>query len=37
MPIISKPTRVGWITTTAIDHILPNSFPGRNFKTAIYR
>ena len=37
IPTINKPTRVTWKTTTAIDHILTNSFTDTVFKTAIFK
>ena len=37
IPTINKPTRVTRKTTTAIDHILTNSFTDTVFKTAIFK
>ena len=37
IPTINKPTRVTQKTTTAIDHILTNSFTDTVFKTAIFK
>ena len=37
IPTINKPTRVTQKTTTAIDHILTNSFPDTVFKTANFK
>ena len=37
IPTIKKPSRVTRKTTTAIDHILTNSFTNTVFKTAIFK
>ena len=37
IPTINKPTRITRTTTTAIDHILTNSFIDRNLKTVIFK
>ena len=37
IPTIKKPGRVTQKTTTAIDHILTNSFTNTVFKTAIFK
>ena len=37
IPTKNKPIRVTRTTTTAIDHILTNSFLDRNFKTAVFK
>ena len=37
IPTINKPTRVTRKTTTAIDHILANSFTDSVFKTAVFK
>ena len=37
IPAINKPTRVTKKTTTAIAQIIPNSFAGNAFKTAIIK
>ena len=37
IPTINKPSRVTRKTTTAIDHILTNSFVDRVFKTVIFK
>ena len=37
IPTKNKPIRVTRTITTAIDHILTNSFLDRNFKTAVFK